>query len=322
MSSPISAPIPVGIIGCGAVAQQMYTRTLPRVPGVRVSCVTDRNEAAARTLAGIFAARACSLEDVLAGSEVVIIATPPGTHYALCKQALEAGVGVVCEKPFVGTTREAGDLVEAARRRNLGLYVGHFRRTYPAVQAARRLIATGALGAVKAISVAEGGRYSWGVQSGYIKSDPLGGVLFDTGSHAIDMALYACALDHLPLAVEATVHRDRSEPAHEVKASGVLVMGQRRIGFELLLSRYEALANRVRIELEHARVDLPTGLRSAVRVTGKHGSTIVPAREADASYFESFTAQWEAIFADGGGAETFEASRFLGLTAVLEGLAR
>lgn len=38
------------------------------------------------------------------GIEVVSIATPNGTHYEICKAALEANLHVICEKPLFFTT--------------------------------------------------------------------------------------------------------------------------------------------------------------------------------------------------------------------------
>ncbi|MCM3023734.1 Gfo/Idh/MocA family protein [Heyndrickxia ginsengihumi] len=40
------------------------------------------------------------------GVEVVSIATPNGTHYEICKAALEAGLHVICEKPLFFTSEE------------------------------------------------------------------------------------------------------------------------------------------------------------------------------------------------------------------------
>lgn len=64
------------------------------------------------------------------GLQAVSIATPNGTHFEICKAALEAGLHVVCEKPLCFTTAEALELqaLAQARRRVLGVtygYAGH-----------------------------------------------------------------------------------------------------------------------------------------------------------------------------------------------------
>lgn len=50
--------------------------------------------------------------------EILIVATPPEHHFALARQALQAGCHVLCEKPFVTTLREADELVALARARS------------------------------------------------------------------------------------------------------------------------------------------------------------------------------------------------------------
>ncbi|GAA3313584.1 hypothetical protein GCM10020331_004040 [Ectobacillus funiculus] len=51
------------------------------------------------------------------GIEVVSIATPNGTHYEICKAALEAGLHVICEKPFIFFTSEEGEEIKALAAR-------------------------------------------------------------------------------------------------------------------------------------------------------------------------------------------------------------
>ena len=48
--------------------------------------------------------------------DVVVIATPPDSHAALCIEALDAGANVICEKPFVSTLAEADSVLAAAAR--------------------------------------------------------------------------------------------------------------------------------------------------------------------------------------------------------------
>lgn len=51
------------------------------------------------------------------GIQVVSIATPNSTHFAICKAALEAGLHVVCEKPLCFSVDEAKELQALARER-------------------------------------------------------------------------------------------------------------------------------------------------------------------------------------------------------------
>ncbi len=58
-----------------------------------------------------------SLSELLeqARPELVVIATPPGSHAELCVQSLAAGAHVLCEKPFVESLDDADAVLEVAR---------------------------------------------------------------------------------------------------------------------------------------------------------------------------------------------------------------
>ena len=57
--------------------------------------------------------------------DVVHITTPPGTHAALAKLALQHNAHVYVEKPFVLNETEAHELVELAEEKKLKLCPGH-----------------------------------------------------------------------------------------------------------------------------------------------------------------------------------------------------
>ncbi len=87
------------------------------------------------------------------GIQAVSIATPNGTHFAICQAALEAGLHVVCEKPLCFTTEQAEQLrqLAAARGRIVGVsygYAGH-----QLIEQAREMIAAGELGEIRIVQM-------------------------------------------------------------------------------------------------------------------------------------------------------------------------
>lgn len=78
--------------------------------------------------------------------ELVAIATPVGSHYALAKAALDAGCHVLCEKPLAATVKEASELVELAAKKNLKLFVDHTFTYTDAVRKIKELYSSGSLG--------------------------------------------------------------------------------------------------------------------------------------------------------------------------------
>jgi len=310
------------LVGCGAVAELSYAKALKRLPALRTRFVCDLNTESARRVAAMLDAEVVDFAEALERAQVIIVATPPASHFGLVGQAIEAGRTVLCEKPFVATAQQANDLVRCAADRHVDLFVGHFRRCYPAVRAARDLVATRALGEVLAIDVVEGGRFAWPSRSRYVEEDRAGGVLFDTGSHAIDMALFMAGLDTAPLVVDVQhVRRDRQEPAHEIAAEFTINCDGRAVRAKAHLSRFRVLGNRIRLLCERATLDVSTAPRDRFRIWGLPSTALVYAGTRSPDFQSTFLEQLRRIFGPMEGGEDFKADRFLGLTAILEGIA-
>jgi predicted dehydrogenase len=94
-----------------------------------------------------------SVEDLLADPELeaVVIATPVPTHYALAKQALEAGKHVFVEKPPAMRAAEMEELVALSGSSGLVLMPGHLLLYHPGVRKLKELVDSGSLGEVLCI---------------------------------------------------------------------------------------------------------------------------------------------------------------------------
>lgn len=87
------------------------------------------------------------------GIEAVSIATPNGTHYEICKAALEHDLHVVCEKPLCFTTKEAEELVALAKAKNKVVGVTYGYSGHQMIQQARQMIKDGKLGDIRVINM-------------------------------------------------------------------------------------------------------------------------------------------------------------------------
>ncbi|TWI50912.1 putative dehydrogenase [Pseudomonas duriflava] len=85
------------------------------------------------------------------GIQAVSIATPNGTHYAITKAALEAGLHVVCEKPLCFTVTEAETLREIALAKNRIVGVTYGYAGHQLIEQARQMIAQGELGEIRMV---------------------------------------------------------------------------------------------------------------------------------------------------------------------------
>ena len=309
----------LGIIGCGAVVQNNYLTALAYFPEITLARVSDLNRDSAARVAAISGAEASSQEQIMADCEIVVIATPPSSHPELVERFLAEGRTVICEKPFVGRRSDAERLVRLAADRNSDLFVGHFRRCFPSVRLGRALVESGILGRVTNVSAYEGGRFSWQAESSYVYKDPYGGVLFDTGSHTLDMLLYVACFDTGTLEVtDAQTQRDSREPSNDLEARVSLSRGGREISGHFKFSRVAATANKILIQCENGFVELPVGLANYVRLGSREGhAVVVHARENYTDLMDCFALQLKQMFVPDAD-RTFSADRFINLTAILE----
>jgi predicted dehydrogenase len=115
------------------------------------------------------------------GIDAVVVATPVPTHYALAKQALEAGKHVFVEKPPAMRAAEMAELVGLAEERGLVLMPGHLLLYHPGVQKLKELVDSGQLGEVLCVY---GNRQNLGI----IRTNE--NALWSLGVHDLSVILY------------------------------------------------------------------------------------------------------------------------------------
>jgi predicted dehydrogenase len=83
--------------------------------------------------------------------DLVTVATPNSTHYAITKAFLEAGLHVLCEKPMTMTVPEAEDIVATAAKTGSICAVNYGYTGYALVRHMRAMVSRGDLGKVRLI---------------------------------------------------------------------------------------------------------------------------------------------------------------------------
>ena len=124
-----------------------------------------------------------AFEEMLADDalDAVVIATPVPTHYALAKQALEAGKHVFVEKPPAMRAVEMDELVQLAADADRVLMPGHLLLYHPAVLKLKELVSSGELGDVLCV-------YGNRVNLGIVRSNE--NALWSLGVHDLSVILY------------------------------------------------------------------------------------------------------------------------------------
>jgi predicted dehydrogenase len=132
----VSAPLPIGVVGVGALGRH-HARHLSQLAEVRLVGVCDVDGARAREVADELGTRAfADLDELLGKIEAVTVAVSTPAHAEVGLAALARGVPLLMEKPLAATLDEADALIAAARRRGLQLQVGHIERYNRALRAA------------------------------------------------------------------------------------------------------------------------------------------------------------------------------------------
>ncbi|MBR7137883.1 MAG: Gfo/Idh/MocA family oxidoreductase [Clostridia bacterium] len=128
--------------------------------------------------------------------DIIDICTPNRFHYATAKKAITAGKHVLCEKPLGITAAESAELAVLAAARGRVCRVVFNNRFIPAIMRAKQLIDEGRLGRILTFEAAylhnsccDPERPAGWKQNADICG---GGVLFDLGSHVIDLVCYLC----------------------------------------------------------------------------------------------------------------------------------
>jgi predicted dehydrogenase len=134
------ASIRVAVIGVGHLGRH-HARILSELPGARLTAVVDTIEERARAAAEPSGAAVLTDYRALQNNvDAITIAVPTELHRDIAQPFLERGIPVLVEKPMARSLAEADDLLQAARKSNAVLAVGHTERYNPAIAAILPLV--------------------------------------------------------------------------------------------------------------------------------------------------------------------------------------
>ena len=188
----------VGVIGCGYWGPNLI-RNFINLKDARVKICSDLDERRLAHMRQLYPSLLTTTDyrEVIEDGDVeaVVIATPVSTHFAIAREALEAGRHVFCEKPLTDSVSDGLSLIELADDRKLVLMVGHTFVFTAAVNKIKELINDGELGDVYYLSTAR-------VNLGLFQEDI--NVVWDLAPHDISIMNYI--LGSRPESVSAVGH--------------------------------------------------------------------------------------------------------------------
>jgi predicted dehydrogenase len=121
-------PLRVGVIGVGYLGRY-HAEKYAALPEARLVGVADLAWERGREVAKALGAEAFADYRLLFPQvEAVSVAVNTRDHYLVVREALEAGLHVLVEKPLTATVAEADELLRLARKHDRLLMVGHLER--------------------------------------------------------------------------------------------------------------------------------------------------------------------------------------------------
>jgi len=194
----MSAPLRLGLVGCGRLAELGYAPAAARASGVEIVAVADLSRSRRTLLASKLGATAHPRTSELLAAEPLdglIVCSTPEHHEEAAMQAAAAGITALVEKPPAPDAQGALRLAWL----NPAPYCGFNRRFDQGAELAGRVPGTGDL---ELHVVLHYRRASWNpLQRGE-------DALLDLAPHLIDLALMLTRAE--PLAVRARAARDRA----------------------------------------------------------------------------------------------------------------
>ncbi|MEG2252468.1 MAG: Gfo/Idh/MocA family oxidoreductase [Clostridia bacterium] len=205
--------IPIGVIGCGKIAQLRHLPEYAENPAVKIHGLYDLNMERAEELAKQYGAKAYqSLEAMINDAQIhaISVCSANNCHAEHTVQALRAGKDVLCEKPMATTLADCERMVEAANQSGRFLMIDQNQRLAAAHVKGRELIRAGAIGKPLTFrtSFGHGGPETWTVDPGktiwfFDKKRAAMGVLADLGIHKTDLIQFL--LDQTVVQTTATL---------------------------------------------------------------------------------------------------------------------
>jgi predicted dehydrogenase len=194
-TEPLGRPVRWGIIGVGDVTEVKSGPGFQQALGSELVAVMRRDGAKAADYARRHGVPRWydDADALVADPEVdaVYVATPPSSHHDHTLRAAAAGKPVYVEKPMARTAAECESMIAACEQAGVPLYVAYYRRAMPRFVTVKDLLADGAVGEVRAVSVhlrAPAPVWGPGPVPWRLRPEVSGGGLFvDLGSHTLDL---------------------------------------------------------------------------------------------------------------------------------------
>jgi len=186
-----------GIIGCGDVTEKKSGPAFNKVKGSKLIMVMRRDEEKLKDYARRHHIEKFSTDYTMllkdAEVDAIYIATPPKWHHFYVLEAARYKKAIYVEKPMAMTVAECEEMIQICKEYEVPLFVAYYRRGQEKFNKVKALMTEGAIGELRSFHYVFSCKTpetdmnrAWLLK----KEEAGGGLLYDIGSHMLDIILY------------------------------------------------------------------------------------------------------------------------------------
>lgn len=217
--------IKTAVIGVGSMGRN-HVRVDWELPDVRLVGVADKNQATVEAIAGRYNTKFYTDYRRLLDEQkpdAVTVAVPTSCHLEVAMEVIRRGIHLMVEKPIAMSVEEARIMIDAARKANVHLMIGHIERFNPAVISLKKHLADCELGHVFQVDARRQGPLPVRVNDV--------GVVVDLAVHDLDIMRYVTQAEVIRVYAETEngIHSQKED-----LLSGVVRLSNGAIGTLLI----------------------------------------------------------------------------------------
>lgn len=251
------------IVGLGNAARTIHLPALRMLPLVQCVGGYDENGASTKFPFPVFA----SFDEMLSETkpDLLIVATPPSSHFEFAKRGLSAGCHVFCEKPFTESLAEADELIALAKDVGRSLVVNSEFPWMPIHMAARKRMAQPGFGRLQFLNIDQTFVMTAHTEDGW-RGQETRRTFKEFGTHVLDLAIYF--FGEPPRALHARMPRPGGPASPDLLCLIELEFSGERYA-HILLDRLARGRHRyLDIRLDGVEATIETSIGGRLRATG------------------------------------------------------
>jgi predicted dehydrogenase len=196
----------VALAGLGSAARRIHLPAIRRIPDLEIVGGCDP-----APVSGFDFPMFRTVDEMLAVTrpDLLVVITPPDSHFEIVAAGLRAGAHVVCEKPFMNSLEEADAIIELAERTGRRVVVNNQFRFMQIYQAAKSAIGTPGFGDLLFVEASQTFHTTAETEAGWRGTDPRR-TCRDFGTHVLDLCRFF--FNEEPLAITARMPRPGPSP--------------------------------------------------------------------------------------------------------------